>query len=144
MKVSSNEPSGARAECATPRRYDEPLQHTVVNTTYYAVTVKYNKGPPNSVMRFHYDIWLDNARRKGMQIHRFVYEFDHCKRLHVHAIVSGRKNMYINKFQLRGYHQDIQKIDTQEDKFNWEGYMDKCADNTFLELCKTEYMFIDD
>lgn len=136
-------PSGAKRECALPRRNDERLQH-ISNNTYYAVTIKYNVGPADSVLRCHYEVWVERAIEKGLEVHKMAYEYDSKGRLHIHLLASGRNNMYQKKYVLRGYNQDIQKLNTQEDKFRWEEYLDKATESTYLNMCRREYMFIPD
>ena len=89
---------------------------------YYSVTVKKNSGLP---IREDYENWLYNAMINGLHIDYYLYEIDKKQRLHIHGIATGRKNLYKKRFMLEGYHQKIDKIDSNEDLVRWMRYIEK-------------------
>lgn len=96
---------------------------------YWAITVKYNVG--NSVVEVaegHYQIWMDNAKKLGLVIYDFTFEYDAQWRLHMHAVGDTRKMIFKKRLLLPGYHQQINELSTHADAIIWMKYMYKMYD----------------
>lgn len=93
---------------------------------YYAVTLKFvktNRKPKVS----DYTSWILNAQLLQDDLKLIVegYELDSKQRIHYHAVISSKRNLFKKKFVVAGIHQQIDYLPLIKDFLNYSRYCKK-------------------
>lgn len=68
---------------------------------------------------------IDTFKKDEVHLHKFVYEENKVSGIHLHGLMSIGRNIYRKKLCIKGFHVKMDKLNTKDDKFHWEHYMDK-------------------
>lgn len=101
---------------------------------YYAITIKKTTEYVISLadLKKDYEDWLTYAATCGLIMEKYCYEFDPKGLLHLHGIVRAKSNFYKKRVLKKGFHQHIEKLETQDDIVKWMIYIHKDHENKFL------------
>lgn len=94
---------------------------------YYAFTVKKTMDyviDPEELVK-DYEDWVKYSITCGFSIEKWVYEMDPKGLLHIHGIAYASSRFYKKKCLRKGYHQNIEKLETQKDIVQWMIYITK-------------------
>lgn len=101
---------------------------------YYSITVKKTMDFLVSVTELHkeYIDWLTYASTCGLTLEKYCFEYDPKGLLHLHGIIYAKSNFYKARVLKKGFHQKIDKLETQKDIVKWMIYMHKDYSNPSL------------
>ena len=90
----------------------------------FAITVKRNNARPEEVCESDYDVWVANAKEKGLLVTDLFYEHDSKGRLHMHAVGQHKDKYFLRRaLCVHGYGQRIDFLPTWLDLSHWNDYI---------------------